>query len=282
MRRRGLAPGTIEKRVRLARDWLEAHHDPWVATGADVERWIDAHTGWLDASTRYTAVSHLHAFYVFAIRAGFTSIDPTVTVERPRLRARLPRPIHPTDLAIALAIANPMMRVALLLAATSGLRCCELARLRWDDIHDDRARLIGKGSKHRVVPLHPLTLDALDVLDRVDVHVLAGWQSHVEAHPGLNVSRRVNAHLHALAISATAHQLRHFAGTAALRASGGDLRKVQQLLGHASPATTAIYTALDVDDLVDMVGGIEIPSISTAIRAVSEPREHPSRLTRDP
>lgn len=278
MRRRGLAEGTIDKRLRLARDWLGAIDEPWSAAAFHVERWIDGHERWRDASTRYTAVSHLHAFYVWAIRSGYTEIDPTLTVERPRLRARLPRPIHPTDLAVALALAEPAMLVALLLAATSGLRCCEIARLRWEDVFDARARVLGKGSKHRIVPLHAMTLEALEALERADDgFVLSGWQSGVAYHPGMNTSRHMSAYLRGLAIAATPHQLRHYAGTAALKASGGDLRKVQALLGHASPATTAIYTALDVDDLASMVDGIEIPTYGTDSRvARSKPGHHPS------
>ncbi len=259
MRRRGLSAGTIDVRLRLVQRWLVAFDEPWLVSADDVDRWLDSHDQWLVASTRYSAVSHLHAFYVWAIRAGHTAIDPTVTVERPRLQQRLPRPIHPADLAVAVAVAGPAMRAALWLMATSGLRCCEVARLRWDDVHDGTARVMGKGSKERVVPLHPSSIDALDLLDRSSVHVFAGWQSSLAHHPGLNVSRRVGDHLHALGISATPHMLRHYAGTKAWRVSG-DLRKVQKLLGHASPATTAMYVLLDVDDLIDVVNAIEIPA----------------------
>lgn len=259
MRRRELSAGTIEVRRRLVQQWLHAIDDPWTVKARDVEAWLDSHDQWSTASTRYSAVSHVHAFYVWAIRTEHTSVDPTVTVERPRLKQRLPRPIHPADLSIAVAVAEPMMRAALWLMATSGLRCCEIARLRWDDVHDGTARVLGKGSKERVVPLHPMAIEALDAVDRSSVFVFDGWQSVLAHHPGLNVSRRVSNHLHALGISSTPHQLRHYAGTHALRKSG-NLRKVQKLLGHASPATTAMYTLLDVDDLIDMVNAIEIPA----------------------
>jgi site-specific recombinase XerD len=260
MRRRELSEGTVVARRYLLAAWVRwcAEHDleVFAATDVDVERWLD--TVERAASSRYAAVSHLHAFYVWAIKQRLTATDPTVLVERPRLRPRLPRPIHETDLALAFLTASaPAMRVALHLAAGGGLRCCEIARLRWDDVHDARARVLGKGSRERMVPLRAATVEALDELPRTAVWVLDGWQSSVAGHPGLRTSQRINAHLRSVGISATAHQLRHYAGTHALR-SCGNLRKVQQLLGHASPATTAMYTALDVDELFDVVEGIPI------------------------
>jgi integrase len=256
-RRRNLSPGTIDNRMRLLRRWWDHTGDVWSADHHALEAWIDQQE--LGApSSRYTAISHLHCFYRWALRTGRTDRDPTVMIDRPRLRQRLPRPIHPTDLDVAVLTADGKMRVALLLAATSGLRCCELARLRWDDVHDGRARVLGKGDRERVVPIHRLAIVALDELDRSSVFVLDGWQTRSAANPGRQASRLVNRHLRTLGITATAHQLRHYAGTAALKSAGGNLRKVQVLLGHASPATTALYTALDVDDLVDVVEGIPI------------------------
>ena len=262
MRRRGLSDGTVAARrgvlVRF-RAYLADHGLAYDTVRAEqVEQWIDSCS--MVPSTRYGLVSHLHAFYVWAMRAGAADYDPTVLIERPRLKTRLPRPIHAADLAIAVGMAEGPMLVALLLAAGSGLRCCEIARLRWDDIHDGRARVFGKGSKERVVPLHPQAVTALDELPRTSVFVLDGWLRRYDRdNPGRHTSRLISEYLHGFGISATAHQLRHYAGTFAYRGTK-DLRAVQQLLGHASPATTAIYTALDVDDLVSAVNSIPIPS----------------------
>lgn len=259
MRRRGLKPGTIDCRRRLLSRWWDRCGDVWTASHELLEEWIDE----LDmsaASSRYGLVSNLHAFYRWAIRAGLTEVDPTERVERPKLTQRLPRPTHPTDLALALFTATPELRVGLLLAATSGLRCCEIARLQWDDVHDGEARVMGKGGRERVVPLHAETVEALEAIDRVSVWVLDGWQTTAAAHPGLRASQRLNRHLRSLGIASTAHALRHFAGTAVLRASKGDLRLTQEFLGHASPATTAIYTALDRSDMAAVVARIEVPS----------------------
>lgn len=257
MRRRGLVPGTVRGRTNLLRRWWAAAGDPFAATSEELEEWLDVLE--LGPRGRYCAISHLHQFYRWAIREHLTAHDPTEMIDRPRLKAGLPRPIHPTDLALALLAGDTKMRAVLLLAAGSGLRCCEIARLRWDDVHDGQARVYGKGSAYRIVPLHPIAAEELDQLERTSVYVIAGWQSGNLSEPGLNVSRRGNDHLHALGISATMHQLRHYAATEALRACR-DLSAVQAFLGHASPATTAIYARLDVEVLRPMVHAIPIPA----------------------
>jgi site-specific recombinase XerD len=255
-RRRGLAESTVDARVRLLRRWIAEVGDPFEARPDELEAWIDGMELRV-ANSRATVLSHLHVFYAWAIRQGHTLVDPTMFLERPRVAVGLPRPIHPTDLSVALLSATGKLRVALLLAATSGLRCCEIARLRWDDVHDGIVRVLGKGSKERLVPLHPATVAEMDRLERTSVYVLDGWQSAKRSQPGINVSRHGNEHLHSLGIAATMHTLRHYAATEALRACG-NLRKVQTLLGHASPATTAIYTRLDVEELVGVVESIPI------------------------
>ena len=148
------------------------------------------------------------------------------------------------------------MRAALLLGVTAGT-AMELGWLRWDDLGEDWLRVRGKGDRERVLPLHPTARAALDVLDRPDEWVLP-WRSTPD-RGGYSVSQAVNRYLHSLGSTATCHQLRHWFGTKALVASGGDLRAVQELLGHASPATTAIYTTLDPGRLHEVVAGIIPP-----------------------
>lgn len=257
-RHRNLSGGTIILRRNLLRRWWDHTGDVWAADHVALGAWVDS-LGYTAPSTTYQTLSSLHVFYAWAIRTDRTTLDPTAKLDRPRLQQRLPRPIHPTDLDLAVLMASGVMRAGVLLAATSGLRCCELARLQWDDVHDGRARVLGKGDRERVVPIHRHAAAAIDDLSRTSTFVLDGWQSASPVTaPGVRASHLMNQHLRGLGIAATAHQLRHFAGTSALKSSGGNLRKVQLLLGHASPATTALYTALDVDDLVDMVEGITV------------------------
>jgi integrase len=178
-------------------------------------------------------------------------------VVRPRLRPDLPRPANDTDLALALAVAVGPMRAAIVLASSCGLRCVELARLRWRDVGLDSIRVHGKGDRHRVLPISIDVRDALDELDRVDDYVLP-WRESSDISPGRRVSHAVNGFFRELGSDVTAHQLRHWCGTRAYAATG-DLRAVQGYLGHASPATTAIYAALDPERLRAVANAIVLP-----------------------
>lgn len=257
MYRRGLEPSSIEKRIRMLTNWW-AFVDGRVfdADFRDVDRFISSKKLGA-ASSRYGVTSHLHMFYLWAMRSGHTANDPTAMVERPRMKTRLPRPIHDTDLSIAVALSTGEIRAAILLAATSGLRCIELARLKWGDIDDGQIRVLGKGSKERVVPLHDEARVALEALTRRDEWVFS-WREAPGQSPGRRASRTINGYLHSIGVAATAHTLRHWCATKAYNATR-DLRGVQELLGHSSPATTAIYAALDVGRLRSIVDLIEVP-----------------------
>jgi site-specific recombinase XerD len=263
MRRRGLSAGTISVRryaVMSWLKWLEIHRvEVFEADTEHVERFLDSIPR--KPASRAAATSHIHMFYKWARARRFTTNDPTEAIERPRQRVGLPRPIHATDLQLALVFAqegpaaDPRMEAALLLGAVSGLRCCELARLRWEDIEHRQARVMGKGSKERVVPLNAETVAALDRIERTSSFVLDGWQSSTSSNPGQRASRHLTKHFRATGLAVTGHQLRHRAATEALRKCH-DLRKVQTLLGHASVGTTAIYTAVDSRDLADILADV--------------------------
>jgi integrase/recombinase XerC len=266
LRRRGLAEGTIRQRHYLVTAWfrwLELRGiDVFDADAELVEQFLDYVKR--KPSARCCATSHIHMFYAWAISKGYTSHDPTAGVVRPRMVPGLPRPIHDTDLQLALVFAqegpaaDPRMEAALLLGAVSGLRCCEIARLRWEDIRDGQARVLGKGSKERVVPLNSETLAALDRIERTSEYVLAGWQNRSAAEPGERVSARVAQHFRRAGATGSAHRLRHRAATEALRKCH-DLRKVQTLLGHESVSTTAIYTKVDAGDLAAIIVDVTTP-----------------------
>ena len=235
MRRRNLSPGTIEKRMSVIRR-LSAHAgcDVTKVTSEQIEAWLDSRTNC--PRTRYTDISHISAFFKWAIREGHAEHDPTARVDRPKVRAGLPRPIDDDDLRIALRQAtDPQLSAMLHLAAFGGLRCAEIAQLRSEDINGDMMLINGKGGKQRVVPVHPLIHAALRAL-----HAPA-YGCCSRCPPG-RCHTSYRDHLQACGARASAHQLRHWFGTNAYEASGGDLRMVQELMGHSSPTTTAIYT----------------------------------------
>lgn len=235
MRRRNLAAGTIDKRISVMRRLLASANvdDPRAVAVDHIEQYLDRP---ISARTRYIDISHISAFYKWAMREGHCDIDPTTRIDRPKVRPGLPRPIDGDDLRLALLqAADPALSAMLHLAAFGGLRCAEIAGMRSEDISGDMMLVHGKGGKQRVIPVHPLVHASIRALH-------ASSYGPLFDVPAWKVSHIIRDHLQACGIRASAHQLRHWFGTAAYEASGGDLRMVQELLGHSSPTTTAIYT----------------------------------------
>lgn len=205
----------------------------------DVERWLDSRPK-LSAKSRYTEISHVAAFFKWAIREEHLEVDPTVRITRPKVKQGLPRPIATEDLRRAIEQAPTAELAAMLyLAAYGGLRCAEISQMNADDLLENHSPPVmivhGKGSKDRIVPIHP------DVPGHLRRHGLPLRGPLFPNRPPWRVSHMIRAHLLACGIQASAHQLRHWFATECYGLCG-DLRLTQELLGHASPATTAIYT----------------------------------------
>lgn len=244
-RRRNYARGTTRKRVATARRWLEHIGDQWsAATWRDIDLFGDtrliAPTTWRDE------VSHLSTFYRWAMRADLCLSDPTALVERPRVPQRQPRPATEMEYIRVLSGSAPTMRAILELMGRSGLRCCEVARLRWADVDlvGRAARVHGKGDRDRTVGLPRRVVQALAAIDG-DAELVfispttgVGYKAH-------RISSLVSQWCHGQGVPVTAHQLRHRYATVLLDAADGDLKVVQEALGHVSVATTEIYAKLN-------------------------------------
>jgi integrase/recombinase XerD len=252
MRRQHLAPGTIDKRRYELASWSAWIGDGWTAaTWRDVERWTDSRP--LAARAQASAVSHLRAFYRWARREGLATIDPCADVVSPKLRRGQPRPAREVDVRRAVGAGLEPLEVACALMAYGGLRCCEVARLRWPDI-DLAAGVLyvvaGKGDKDATVPIAPPLASILAGLNSVDGPVIGGH--HGQACRPERISQRVGAHLRARDCRCTAHQLRHYAATHLLRQTGR-LELVRDFLRHASIATTQVYANVEAGALAAAV-----------------------------
>ncbi|MQA15296.1 MAG: tyrosine-type recombinase/integrase [Pseudonocardiaceae bacterium] len=244
-RRRGLAPATLGHRSELlgryAR-WLSP--TPVLdATVWQVEAWAQSLTG-LAPRSQNLYLRHLEAYYRWCARRGWIATDPTVDLIKPRIRPGLPHPINHADLTMALAAAGQPLRAWLVLAAFCGLRAGEIAHLRREHVLDDRSLLHvvnGKGGRDRLVPL------STAVFTELGCHLTGRrgrlWLANYSNAPN-RLSRDVGEHLRSLGIAHTCHSLRHYFGTEVYRRSR-DLRLTQDMLGHASPAMSAIYAAWD-------------------------------------
>lgn len=207
----------------------------------------------LGVEARAAAVSHLRGFYKWALDEGLVATDPSTRLRRPKREHRIPRPMPEANAARALNAAPDPIRQWLFLAAYAGLRACEIAQLKASDFLVQQSPPIllirvSKGGDPSVVPIAaPLRPVAIELAQG------EGWcfpkgrggDGHVTAS---QLQKRANTFLHELGIDETLHQLRHWFGTHAFRATGRDLRATQELMRHRSPVSTAGYTFVDMGE----------------------------------
>jgi integrase/recombinase XerC len=209
--------------------------------------------------TRYYWLAHFHSFYEWAVNEELLTVDPTVTIVRPKQRRTLPRPIMHDDLVMAIRAARPQMRAMLSLAAFGGLRVQEIAGLDRDDIIEAKNIIRvrhGKGEKERIVPLHPDVMEALRCLPLPRTGALF-VRARGGRHLPYTVGNAIRHYLRDLGINATGHQLRHWFGSE-VYANTHDIRVTQELLGHSSPTTTAGYVAFSSIDAAAAVGSLKL------------------------
>lgn len=208
-------------------------------------------------------LSAVRTFYGSLLRAGIAKSNPAVHVQAPKPSRRLPATLDADQMASLLTAspADPLeVRDAAMLELfySSGLRLAELTGLNVVDVDlDDRTvRVLGKGSKERVVPLGQMAAEAirrwLDVRREL---ALPGETALFVGRRGKRLApRSVQARVDAWArrrgtpVRVHPHMLRHSFASHLLESSG-DLRAVQEMLGHASLSTTQIYTHLDFQHL---------------------------------
>lgn len=252
LRNRGLAPIYIDQRRRALRQLSRATGSGVLELSADdLDRWQTDHLHTRTTGrSRNNLITHAREFYRWAHAQEMTPDDRGRRLVRAKVSRLVPRPIGEASLQVALDMAPDRVRPMLLLAAYEGLRACEIARLRREDVRDhdspETIVVLGKGSKERVVPVSQRVLMALHahgMPNRGPIFTM--WTNQGPTSRPITphrVSATCNAYLQEINAGATLHQLRHRFATQALRMSGGDLRMVQELLGHAGPDTTAIYT----------------------------------------
>jgi integrase len=258
-----IAAGRSPKTVRLRLYYLErlaaVEPDPWEVTPTALLEWL-AGPHW-SPETRKSARASVSIFYRWAVAYELTTADPSRLLPPVRVPRALPRPAPGSVVARALSSASPRDRIMIMLAAYAGLRRAEIARLEWSAVTDHTLHVVGKGGRHRVVPLAPELEAELHAARRARITGSAGrgWRYEPDkfsryVFPGLRPGTHMSVETvgrvlaEALGQGYTAHTLRHRFGTAAY-AGTHDLRAVQELLGHASSRTTEIYTAVAVDSL---------------------------------
>lgn len=262
---RGWSRDTRKNRMVIAgraETWLieNTGHHLLRANAPELRAFLATYT---TARTRNRVLGDLRAFFRWAITEGHRKNDPMAQVERIREPRLVPRPLtreEATRLLGAAQRAGGRMATVITLMLYGGLRRSEVVGLEWADVDFDgpTLRVFGKGSKERIIPMAPPMVAALrgwraladgseyvfpsTWASRGPIDVMTLWREVQRATRSAGITRRV-----------TPHMLRHTFATEVLR-RGADIRHVQALLGHATLATTQIYTQVVVDDLKPDVG----------------------------
>lgn len=260
---RGLSPNTLRHRKGVLRRMLTACDldDPTLVSCAMLAAWQE---GWrLSPQSHATYVSHVTAFYAWAVDAGHIAESPAGALVRPKLPRRLPRPISEDRLHEALQSATGRVRTWLFLAGLAGLRAMEIANLRreWLVLGESPVLVIvGKGGRERVVPVTAQLLAELRLFGLPRAGYVFGRHDDATRPvvPG-TVSNCCNSYLHDMGIPDTLHSLRHRFGSRFYQESL-DLRLTQETLGHGSPLTTAGYAAYSPDAAAAVVRRLEVVS----------------------
>ena len=240
---------------------------------ATLRSWLARlHTQGASRATLARRASSARTFTAWAARRGYAEADPGVRLASPKPHRTLPAVLRSSEAAAALDTPtaagddapDPVQQLrdqaVLELLYATGIRVSELCGLDRDDIDLERCtiRVLGKGRKERTVPLGK---PAIDALDRWLAHGRPSWAT-ADSGPALllgargrrldpRTARRV-VHERLQSVPGLPdlgpHGLRHSAATHLLE-GGADLRSVQELLGHATLATTQIYTHVSIERL---------------------------------
>ncbi|WP_425414738.1 tyrosine recombinase XerC [Pseudoxanthomonas dokdonensis] len=205
-------------------------------------------------------LSACRSFYQWLLRHGVITVSPAAGVRAPKAPRKLPQVLD-ADEAVRLVevpIDGPLGlrdRALLELFYSSGLRLSELCALRWRDVDMDSGfvNVIGKGSKERKVPVGSHARTALqqwrdEQQAAADAPIFPGRGGGPISQRAVQIRIKQLGIRQGLFKDVHPHMLRHSFASHILESSG-DLRGVQELLGHADIATTQIYTHLDFQHL---------------------------------
>jgi len=207
-------------------------------------------------------LSAARTFYEYLMREGHCARNPALGVSAPKTKKRLPATLDADQMGRLLAFRvddtlSARDKAIMELFYSSGLRLAELVSLSVAsvDLKDRTVRVLGKGSKTRIVPIGRQAIDALKewlrartgLKTRVDA-LFVGKGGRPLTVRAVQLRVGVWGRRQGIGVHVHPHMFRHSFATHLLESSG-DLRGVQELLGHAAIGTTQIYTHLDFQHL---------------------------------
>ena len=248
--------------------WADTHGFDLVSLSTERLRAFVAaeHRRGLTPKSLQRRLSACRSFYRWLLRHGRIGASPAASVKAPKSVRKLPQVLDPDEAARLVEVPTDVPlglrdRALLELFYSSGLRLAELCALDLGDVdvHDAQVRVTGKGAKTRIVPVGRFARAAVGAWlgargalarpgetalfvgargARIGARAVQGRVSYWAQRQG------IGRHVHP-------HMLRHSFATHVLESSG-DLRAVQELLGHADIKTTQVYTHLDFQHLAQV------------------------------
>ena len=272
---RGLSERTVSAYRRETErlvEWLSARDvdSPAGATAEVVREFVyDLKDRGLKPTSIRRAISALRTYFGWLLLEGAISTDPTERIEPPKIGRRLPGVLSIDDVVAILEAPSDTDamfwrdRALLEFAYASGVRVSELTGLRLRDVALEVgfARVLGKGSKERVVPVGGAARRALTTylretrpqLERGKGKGIVFLNARGTPLTRMGVWKILKKHVERAGVKkrVTPHTLRHSFATHLLE-GGADLAAVQEMLGHADISTTQIYTHVDREYLKDV------------------------------
>jgi integrase/recombinase XerD len=272
---RGASPNTLDGYMRDVQKLLDFLHTinktPEQAELPDLQDFAAGlHDIGIGARSQCRILSGVRSFYKFLLLDGYIEQDPTELLESPQLGEHLPEFLTPQEvdqLKASIDVSKPeghRNRAIIEVLFSCGLRVSELVNLKLSELYveEQYVRVMGKGSKERLVPISPVALDELKdwFSCRSELKIKPGEEDYVFLNRrGAHLTRTMilimlkqQADEAGINKIISPHTLRHSFATALLE-GGADLRVIQALLGHESIGTTEIYTHLSRQALRDAV-----------------------------
>ena len=268
---RGYSPNTLDAYVRDLQKLLDYLGDenkhPLEVELADLQHFAAGlHDIGIHPRSQCRILSGVRSFYRFLQLDGYRDDDPTELLESPVLGHHLPEVLTPDEVdALEASIdlskwEGHRNRAIIEVLFSCGLRVSELVNLKLTNLYLDEqfVRVMGKGSKERLVPISPKAIKELEWWfdDRCHMTIKPGEEDYVFLNRrGAHLTRTMilimikqQATLAGITKTISPHTLRHSFATALLE-GGADLRAIQVMLGHENIGTTEIYTHINMSTL---------------------------------